>query len=106
MAGNSKGSVVGGMIWMFVISLLLFWLPVVGPLIAGVVGGRAAGGVGGAMMAVFLPGLLIGGCLFVVAAALSGIPIIGVVAGLGGFALSVAHIGPLLMGAVIGGLMA
>lgn len=106
MAGRNNGSVVGAMIWMFIISLLLFWLPVAGPLIAGFVGGKKAGGMGAAVVAVFLPGILIGGCLFVIAATLTGIPLIGAVAGAGGFALAVGHIGPLLLGAVIGGLMA
>lgn len=106
MPEKNNGSVVGAMIWMFIISLLLFWLPVAGPLIAGFVGGKKAGGIGAATTAVFLPGVLIGGCLFVIAASLTGFPLIGAVAGVGGFALAVGHIGPLLVGAIIGGLLA
>ena len=37
---------------------------------------------------------------------LSGMPLIGVLAGMGGLALSLSHVGPLLLGAIIGGLMA
>ena len=101
-----KGSIISGMIWMFVISLLLFWLPVLGPLLAGIVGGKKAGGIAAAMTAVFLPGLLFGGLLFILATSITGIPLIGVVAGAGGLLLALAHVGPLLLGAVIGGLMA
>jgi hypothetical protein len=91
---------------MFFISLLLFWLPVLGPLIAGVVGGKKAGGVGAAIVAVFLPGILFGIVLFLLASGLSGIPLLGAIAGAGGFALSLVHIGPLLVGAIIGGVLA
>jgi hypothetical protein len=91
---------------MFIISLLLFWLPVVGSLIAGLVGGKKSGGVGPAIMAVFVPGIVIGVLLFVLATSLTGLPLIGAFAGAGGFALSLAHIGPLLVGAIIGGLLA
>ncbi len=43
---RDRGSVVAGAVWMFVISLLLFWLPAIGLLVAGIVGGKRAGGVG------------------------------------------------------------
>jgi hypothetical protein len=91
------------MFWMTALSVLLFWLPVLGPAIAGFVGGRKAGGVGPAVIAAFLPGILFGAILFVLASALSGIPLLGAVAGLGGMAIAFAHIGPLLVGAIIGG---
>ena len=50
---DDNGSILAAVFWMFLISLLLFWRPFVGPLIAGIVGGKYAGGVGGALMAVF-----------------------------------------------------
>ncbi len=106
MAVDKNGSVVGGRIWMFIISVLLFWLPVLGPLIAGLVGGKKSGGVGSAIAAVFLPGIIFGIILFVLASSLTGLPLIGTVAGAGGLILSLANIGPLLIGAIIGGLMA
>ncbi|MBW1768343.1 MAG: hypothetical protein JRJ65_15015 [Deltaproteobacteria bacterium] len=103
---EKKGSIASAIIWMFVISLLLFWLPVLGPLVAGFVGGKKSGGVGSAIIAVFLPGILFGIVLFVLAGSISGLPIIGLVAGAGGFVLAIAHIGPLLIGAIIGGIFA
>ena len=106
MADDKNGSVVGGIIWMFIISVLLFWLPILGPLIAGLVGGKRTGGVGSAIAAVFLPGIVFGTILFGLASSLSGLPLIGAIAGAGGLILSLAHIGPLLIGAIIGGLMA
>jgi hypothetical protein len=92
--------------WMFLISILLFWLPLAGPLIAGVVGGQKAGGVGPAIIAVFLPIAVTGIALFFFGSALTGLPLIGAIAGLGAFALLVAHVGPMLLGAIIGGLLA
>lgn len=103
---DSSGSILAGMIWMAVLSLLLFWLPVLGPLLAGLVGGKKAGGVGAALMAVFLPGVILAGLLFVFSSALTGLPVIGVVAGAGVFILVMAGVGPLLLGAIIGGLLA
>jgi len=106
MADDNKGSILAGIIWMFIISVLLFWLPVVGPLIAGLVGGKKSGGVGRAIAAVFLPGIIFGILLFFLSAFLSGLPLIGVIAGAGGLILALAHVGPLLIGAIIGGLIA
>ena len=76
-----------------------------GPLIAGVVGGKKAGGAGSAILAVFLPAIIVGGAAFALAAVLSGFPVIGLVAGLGGITLALMNIGPLLLGAVIGGFL-
>ena len=101
-----NGSIVIAIIWMSVISLLLFWLPFVGPLIAGVVGGKSAGGVGSAILAVLLPCIVFGALLFFVASSLTGIPLVGAVAGAGGLVLALAHVGPLLLGAIIGGILA
>ncbi|MFT7128436.1 MAG: hypothetical protein ACI89U_000543 [Gammaproteobacteria bacterium] len=103
---EKNGSVIGGIFWMFFISILLFWLPVVGPLIAGIVGGKKSGGVGAAMAAVFLPSIIFGALLFSLAASISGLPLIGAIAGAGGVVLSLAHVGPLLIGAIIGGALA
>lgn len=103
---DENGSIVIAIIWMSVISLLLFWLPFVGPLIAGVVGGKSAGGVGSAILAVLLPCIVFGALLFFVASSLTGIPLVGAVAGAGGLVLALAHIGPLLLGAIIGGILA
>jgi hypothetical protein len=101
-----RGSVASGLFWMTLLSLLLFWLPVIGPFIAGLVGGKKAGGIGQALTAVFLPSLLFGATLFVVSSAATGLPVVGAIAAIGGIALALAHVGPLLLGAIIGGLLA
>ncbi len=105
MTSERKGSIGSAIVWIFIISVLLFWLPVIGPLIAGIVGGKKAGGVGSAIIAVFLPGIFFAIILFLLASSLTGIPLLGVIAGAGGFILSIAHIGPLLIGAIIGGVI-
>jgi len=104
-AGN-EGSIVAGIIWMFVISILLFWLPLIGPLVAGFVGGKKAGGIGAGLMAVFLPAIVFGVALFFLASSMTGIPIIGAIASVSGILLSLINVGPLLVGAIIGGAMA
>lgn len=101
-----KGSITSAFLWMTLLSVLLFWLPLFGSLIAGVVGGKKAGGLGKAVMAVFLPAVILGLGLFFASSALSGLPVVGgVIAGLGGITLAMINVGPLLLGGVIGGLL-
>ena len=90
--------------WMGGLSLLLFWLPGVGPLIAGLVGGYKAGTVGRAILAVFLPAVMMGVLAAGAAVYLTDFMLWGVVAGIGTLALMLLQIGPLLLGAIAGGL--
>lgn len=106
MNDTPSGSLLLAMIWMALISLLLFWLPLVGPLIAGIVGGKTAGGPGRGLLAAIIPGLILGGLLFVMGTALTGIPLIGLLAGAGVSLLVMIQSTPLLIGALIGGLLA
>ena len=104
MVDKSNGSIVGAIVWMFIISILLFWLPVAGPLVAGFVGGMKAGGVGGAILATILPSIVLGVALFFLASILSGLPVVGVIAAAGGLVLALSQVGLLLMGAIVGGI--
>jgi hypothetical protein len=106
MAEESNGSIVMGMIWMFIISLLLFWLPGIGSLIAGVVGGKQAGGVLAGILAALLPGIVVAIGLFFAGTMLTTLPVIGAILAGGGLLLYVIYIPPLLIGALIGGLLA
>ena len=99
------GSIPAAILWMFVLSILLFWLPFIGPLIAGFVGGRKAGSLGNAILAALLPGFIVGAIFFFFASLLTGLPLFGVLAGLGGLALACIHFGPLLLGAILGALL-
>ncbi len=105
MANEKKGSIISGVFWMFLISILLFWLPGIGPLIAGIVGGKKAGGLLNAIIAVFLPAIVLGVFLFLFTSVLTGAPVIGFVAGAGSFVLVISNVGPLLIGAIIGGIL-
>jgi len=106
MQENSGGSVIMGMIWMFIISLLLIWLPGLGPLIAGIVGGKVAGGVLEGLLAAMLPGLLLAAGLFVFGSVFTGLPFVGAIIAGGGVLLYIIYIPALLIGALIGGLLA
>ena len=99
-----NGSLILAIIWMAVISLVLFWLPLAGPLLAGFVGGRTAGSAGRGLLAAILPALVL--CLMLLAAgtALTGLPVIGAIASISLFLLIVIQGLPLLIGALIGGL--
>jgi hypothetical protein len=101
-----RGSIMSAIGWMFLLEILLFWVPFVGSLIAGFVGGRKAGGIGNAMLAVFLPIVVFSIVLGMLAASVVAIPVVGAFAGLGGFMFAATHVGPLLLGAIAGGLAA
>ncbi|MGQ0700754.1 MAG: hypothetical protein ACT4PZ_21245 [Panacagrimonas sp.] len=106
MANDGGGSVMGGAIWMIVISILLFWLPGVGGFIGGLVGGKVSGGVGSALLAWLLSSILIGILFAVLGTFLSGMILIGAMAGLGGLMLGFLDAGTRLLGAIIGGFLA
>lgn len=103
---ESNGSIILGMIWMFIISLLLIWLPALGPLIAGIVGGKVAGGVGRGLVAALLPGLLLAVVLFFFGTVLTGLPMIGALIAGSSILLYLLYVPILLIGALIGGLLA
>ena len=106
---DKQGSVVGAMLWMIVISILLFWLPMVGPFIAGIVGGKKAGGVGRALSACFLPALIAAVFVFIMLT-LGGVPFAGFILGsIFGGALVIyilTHGFSLVCGAIVGGALA
>jgi hypothetical protein len=87
------------------LAILLFWLPVVGPLIAGFVGGRKSGGIGPALISSIIPSLLAAGLLFLVGAVF-GLPLIGAIAGAGVFILLLVETIPMMLAAIVGGAMA
>ncbi|MBZ0145626.1 MAG: hypothetical protein K8F56_18815 [Rhodocyclaceae bacterium] len=89
--------------WMAVLSVLLFFLPLLGPFIAGFVGGRRAGNLANAILAALLPSLILASALLTVTSSIAGIPILGTVAALGSVAVAFAGAGPLLLGAILGG---
>jgi len=88
---------------MMLVSLLLFFLPLIGPFIAGFVGGRRAGSLANAILAALLPSLVLASALLMLSSAISGIPVIGTIATLGSLAIAFSGVGPLLLGAIISG---
>jgi hypothetical protein len=92
-------------LWMFILAVLLGWLPFVGPAIAGFVGGIQAGDVGSALVAAIIPSLIVAGVLFVLGTVF-GIPIIAALLGAGLFVVLIIGTVPLLLGAWLGGAMA
>lgn len=49
-------------LWMFVLALLLGWIPFIGPAIAGFVGGLQAGDTRSALIAALIPSVIVAGC--------------------------------------------
>lgn len=101
---TKRGSIGAAIVWMVLLEILLFWIPFAGSFIAGFVGGRKAGDLGNAVVAVFLPIVVFSALFALLASALIAVPLVGVFAGLGGFMFAAMHVGPLLFGAGVGGL--
>jgi len=109
---DKEPSILGPSAWMIIISLLLFWLPGFGPLIAGYVGGKRAGDVSHAFQAALLPMAVVGVVVFLILFLFMG-PLLGpIAAGIGVVAgtyifihLALLEIA-LIAGAIIGGLLA
>lgn len=106
MPAQRRGSIASAVGWMFLLLLLLFWLPGLGPLIAGVVGGRKAGSVGAGIVAVILPIAAAAITLAALGSHVTGVPLLGTLVGLGTAAMLLLHAGALLLGAIIGALLA
>jgi hypothetical protein len=102
---SGGGSVGMASMWMLGLGILLFWIPPFGPFIAGFVGGRKAGSVGGALMAAFLPALVVAGIVLVIGT-LGGLPFVGAAIGAVLFVAFIIEFTPLLLGALIGGALA
>lgn len=106
LAGQApdRGSVLRAALWMIGLSIALFWLPILGPAIAGFVGGTKAKTMGKAMFAAFLPAVLLGAAVAAVLL-LFDLPLIGTIAGVGIFIVILAEDVPMFAGAALGALV-
>lgn len=89
-------------LWMVGLGILLAWIPVIGPAIAGFVGGRKAGSPGRAVIAGIIPAVILGAIIGLILA-LFDLPIIGTLAGLALAIAVVVDAVPLLIAAAVGG---
>lgn len=92
-------------LWMIGLTLVLFWLPVIGPGIAGVVGGLKAGTTGRGIVASLIPAAL-AAILVILVATLFAVPWLGALLGAGIFIVIIFESAPLLVGAALGGFFA
>lgn len=99
---TSSGSLLQGALWMLILAILLSWLPILGPLVAGFVGGRMIGDQGRALGIALIPAVLLAGVLWFILAAFD-LPVLGAVAGFGVFVVIAVQELPLLIGAWFGG---
>lgn len=106
---KNEGSIGKGFGWMVLISILLFWLPTIGPLLAGVVGGKKSGGLTNAIVAALIPAIAIGILAMIFSSFLAGLPVAGpiivAVTGGAGFLIGIFSSAPLLIGAIIGAIL-
>jgi hypothetical protein len=105
-ATRHTGSLGSGIGWILLLSILIGWIPLIGPLIAGIVGGKKSGGVINGLMAAVIPSLLFANLLVFLAGTLRGIPVLGSLVALGALSLAFAGLLPILLGALVGGALA
>ena len=104
-----KGSIGKAFGLMIIVSVLLFWLPTIGPLLAGIAGGKRAGSFANAIIAALIPTTALALLSMIFSSFLIGLPIAGaiIVAATGGttFLVGLFSSAPLLIGAIIGALI-
>ncbi|MDN5933599.1 MAG: hypothetical protein L0I24_21450, partial [Pseudonocardia sp.] len=99
-----RASFVKATLWMVALSILLFWLPILGPVVAGLVGGWFAGTVGRAILASLVPAVLLAGLILLVGTAID-LPLVGVLAGGAiGLVILVGDV-PLVLAAIVGAIV-
>lgn len=91
-------------LWMFVLALLLGWIPFIGPAIAGFVGGLQAGDTRSALIASLIPSVIVAAVLLVLGSVV-GVPIIAALVGAGLLVVLLIGSLPLIAGAFIGGMV-
>lgn len=87
---------------MLILAIFLSWLPILGPLVAGFVGGRMVGEEKRALAVALIPAVLLAGVLALILAAFD-LPVVGAVAGFGALVIVAVQELPLLLGAWFGG---
>lgn len=97
-----SGELLQGGLWMLVLAIFLSWLPILGPLVAGFVGGRMVGEEKRALAVALVPAVLLAGVLWLILA-LFDLPVVGAVAGFGALVVVAVQELPLLLGAWFGG---
>ena len=95
-------SIATASLWMVGLAILLGWIPIVGPAIAGYVGGRKAGSPGRGVIAGIIPAVVLGAIIAIVLA-LFDLPLIGTLTGIALAIAVVVDAVPLLIAAAVGG---
>ncbi|WP_300007682.1 hypothetical protein [Pseudonocardia sp.] len=96
-----RASFIKATLWMVGLSILLFWLPILGPVVAGLVGGWFAGTIGRAVLASLMPAVLLA-LLIVGVGTLFELPFVGALAGGAiGLVILLGDV-PLVLGAIVG----
>lgn len=100
-----EGSTGSALLWMVGLSMVLFWVPVAGPVLAGYVGGSKAGGIGPAVFVSVLPAIMVATLVFLLGSAVT-LPVVGALVGAGTLLVVLFQSLPLVAGAALGGALA
>lgn len=99
-----RASFIKASLWMIVLSILLFWMPILGPVVAGLVGGWFAGTIGRAVLASLVPAVLLALLIWGIGT-LFALPVVGALTG-GAIGLVILFGDlPLILAAIVGALI-
>lgn len=101
-SSQHRGATVQGGVWMLILAVLLSWLPILGPLVAGFVGGRMIADEKRALGVALIPAVVLAVVLWAILAAFD-LPVLGAIAGFGALVVIAVQELPLLAGAWFGG---
>ncbi len=99
---SPPGSLMSATIWMIGLGILIGWIPVVGPAVAGFVGGRKAGEPSRAIAAALIPAVLVGVAVGLILG-LFELPVLGTVTGVAIAVWIAVETLPMLVFAAVGG---
>ena len=101
---EAQASFLKATLWMIGLSILLFWLPIIGPVVAGLVGGYFAGTVGRAILASLMPAVVLTVLVLLIGLGFD-LPVVGALAGGAvGLVILFGDV-PLVLAAIVGALV-
>jgi hypothetical protein len=87
---------------MCLLSLVLFWIPIIGSFAAGFTGSKKAGNHQTALAASLISALILGPIMFLLSSSMTALPVVGALARTGNVNLSLCFMIPLILGGIAG----
>jgi hypothetical protein len=105
-SNKPQGNLLAATLIMLIGPVVFFFIPIIGPFVIGIIGGKVAGSPGRAVTAALIPAFIAAALLVILSAVFHPFAaIFGILAGIGLIILAIFHGIALLLGAIIGGVL-